>query len=88
MMEGRATVVNALGLHARAAAKFVEIAGRFPCAIRVSAQSRTTEGKSILGLLLLAAAHGSELVIVADGPQEREAVEALVHLTRRGFDVS
>ena len=88
MIEGRAVVVNPLGLHARAAAKFVEVASRFPCAIRVSARSRTTEGKSILGLLLLAAAHGSELVIVAEGAQEREAVEALVHLTGRGFDVS
>ena len=88
MIEGRVTVMNALGLHARAAAKFVEVASRFPCAIRVSALSRTTEGKSILGLLLLAAAHGSELVIVAEGTQEREAVEALVQLTRRGFDVA
>ena len=82
------TVTNALGLHARAAAKFVEVASQFSCAIRVSAQSRTTEGKSILGLLLLAAAHGCELVILADGPQDREAVEALVQLTRRGFDVA
>ena len=88
MTEGRATVTNALGLHARAAAKFVEVASRFPCTIRVSTPSRSTEGKSILGLLLLAAARGTELVIVAEGPQEDEAVAALVQLTGRGFDVA
>jgi phosphocarrier protein len=88
MTERRATVVNPLGLHARAAAKFVELASRYACAIRVAAGPRATEGKSILGLLLLAAAHGSELVITADGPDEEQAADALVQLTERGFDVS
>jgi phosphocarrier protein len=84
----RAPVVNALGLHARAAAKFVGVASRFRCAIRVGVGARTMDGKSILGLLLLAAAQGTELVITADGPDELEAVEALVALTARGFDVA
>jgi phosphocarrier protein len=84
----RAPVVNALGLHARAAAKFVGVASRYTSAIRVSVGPRTMDGKSILGLLLLAAAEGSELVITADGPDEVEAAAALVALTARGFDVA
>ena len=80
------TVVNALGLHARAAARFVRIAGGFRCQIKVSRGSRTTDGKSILGLLLLAAARGSELVITADGPDEADAINALASLAARGFE--
>jgi phosphocarrier protein len=83
-----APVVNPLGLHARAAAKFVGVASRFTCTIRVGVGARTMDGKSILGLLLLAAAQGSELVIATDGPDEVEAADALVALTARGFDVA
>ena len=84
----RAPVVNALGLHARAAAKFVGVASRFAATIRVGVGARTMDGKSILGLLLLAAAQGSELVITTEGPDEVEAADALVGLTARGFDVA
>jgi phosphocarrier protein len=84
----RVTVVNPLGLHARAAAKFVGLASRYACSIRVAAGARITEGKSILGLLLLAASQGSELVITTDGVDEAEAADALVLLTERGFDVT
>ena len=80
------TVVNALGLHARAAARFVRIAGGFKSQIRVTRGARTMDGKSILGLLLLAAARGSELQIAADGPDEDAAVEALCSLAARGFE--
>jgi phosphotransferase system HPr (HPr) family protein len=79
-------VVNGLGLHARAAARFVRVAGAYRCQIRVSKGSRTTDGKSILGLLLLAAARGTELVITAEGPDEAEALEALTGLANRGFE--
>jgi len=87
MMERRVPVTNPLGLHARAAAKFVEAASRFRCGVRVTAASRTTDGKSILGLLLLAASQGSDIVITTDGDDEVEASEALTALTARGFDV-
>ena len=80
------TVVNPLGLHARAAARFVSLAGRFASQIRVSRGARTMDGKSILGLLLLAAARGSEVAIAADGPDEQAAVQALVALAERGFE--
>jgi phosphocarrier protein HPr len=80
------TVVNALGLHARAAARFVGVAGRFRSQIRVTRGQRTMDGKSILGLLLLAGARGTELTITAEGLDETEAIAALVALVERGFE--
>jgi phosphocarrier protein len=80
------TVVNALGLHARAAARFVKVASRFTCQIRVARGQHTMDGKSILGLLLLAAARGSRLTLTADGPDEADAIAALTGLIERGFE--
>jgi phosphocarrier protein len=83
----RAVVIgNTLGLHARAAARFVRLAGTFGAQVRVDRGGRTIDGKSIMGLLLLAAAQGSEITIRADGPDEEEAMAALCALVRRGFD--
>jgi phosphocarrier protein len=79
-------VVNALGLHARAAAKFVKLAGQFRSRISVARGQRTIDGKSILGLLLLAAARGSQISISADGPDEHDALDALCGLVARGFE--
>src|SRR5439155_15242954 len=70
-------VVNALGLHARAAARFVRVASRYRSRIQVTRGHRSMDGKSILGLLLLAAARGSVLEISADGTDELEALTAL-----------
>jgi phosphocarrier protein HPr len=81
-------VVNNLGLHARAAARFVALASGFRSQIRVSRGQRTTDGKSILGLLLLGAARGTSITIVAEGPDEADALAALVLLTARGFEDS
>lgn len=81
----RLRIVNPLGLHARAAARFVKIAGDFRCVIRVHKGSRTVDGKSILGLLLLAAARGTEIEITADGADETEAIAALTNLVSGGF---
>jgi phosphocarrier protein HPr len=82
----RVTVVNPLGMHARAAARFVRLAGRFQSRIQVSRGNRTMDGKSILGLLLLAAARGTVLDIRADGSDEQDALAALCALTDRGFE--
>jgi phosphocarrier protein HPr len=79
------TVTNPLGLHARAAARFVRLAGRFECQIRVRRDDREMDGKSILGILLLAAAQGTELVVSADGADEADAVTALVELVATGL---
>ena len=79
------TVVNPLGLHARAAAKFVHIATTFASQITVGRNSKVMDGKSIMGILLLAAARGSVLTISADGPDEQPAVDALAQLVESGF---
>ena len=80
------SITNALGLHARAAAKFVHTAGRFAAHIRVGRGDREVDGKSIMGLLLLAAAQGTAIRITADGPDEMAAIAALCSLVERGFD--
>lgn len=85
-MTRQVKVVNQLGLHARAAARFVSLAATFASQIRVTRGARTVDGKSILGLLLLAAARGSELTLAADGPDEIAALDALEGLVARGFE--
>lgn len=81
-------IVNALGLHARAAARFVHVASRFVSSIRVSRLGREMDGKSIMGLLLLSAAQGSSITITADGADEAAALVELCALVERGFDES
>jgi len=78
--------VNSLGLHARAAARFVHTASGFAARIRVARGGREMDGKSIMGLLLLAAARGSTIIISADGSDEQPALMALRALVERGFD--
>jgi phosphocarrier protein HPr len=78
-------VVNQLGIHARAAAKFVHLATRFEARVRVGLQAREIDGKSIMGILLLAAAQGSIITISADGRDEIDAIAALVALVATGF---
>ncbi len=79
------TVVNRLGMHARAAAKFVHLAARFSSHVRVARDGREMDGKSIMGLLLLAAPRGSIVRISADGADEGDAVVALTGLVESGF---
>ncbi len=79
------TVSNRLGMHARAAAKFVHMATRFQAQIRVARDGREMDGKSIMGLLLLAAACGTVITISADGSDEQEAVDALCALVSAGL---
>jgi phosphocarrier protein HPr len=79
------TVVNQLGMHARAAAKFVHLATRYEARVRVARDRREMDGKSIMGILLLAAARGVTITISAEGADERAAVEALVALVQSGF---
>jgi len=78
-------VVNQLGMHARAAAKFVHLAARFQAHVTVARDTREMDGKSIMGLLLLAASRGSTITISADGADEREAVDYLCALVASGF---
>jgi phosphocarrier protein HPr len=79
------TISNRLGLHARAAAKFVHLATRFRSQIRVSRNGRVIDGKSIMGILLLAAARGTTITITVEGPDEQDALTALCRLVEGGF---
>jgi phosphocarrier protein len=79
------TVINKLGLHARASAKLTNMAGSFPCEVWVSRGDRRVNAKSIMGVMMLAAGLGSEIVIETDGAQEGEAMEALLALLANKF---
>ena len=79
-------ICNQKGLHARAAARFVHLAGTFGAQVLVDRAGWTIDGKSIMGLLLLAASRGTSITISADGPDEAAAVVALSALVERGFD--
>ena len=80
------TIVNPLGLHARAAARFVRVAGQFRCGIQVARGDRRVDGKSILGLLMLSAARGAVLEVTAEGEDAARAIGSLCGLVERGFE--
>jgi phosphocarrier protein len=80
-------IINKLGLHARAAAKFVGVAGRYPCQVRVGrAPESLVDGKSIMAVMMLAAGKGTSIHLHTEGEQEVEALEALVALIENRFD--
>ncbi len=85
MLKAEAVVVNRLGLHARPSAKLTAAASKFRSEVWLSKGSRRINAKSIMGVMMLAAARGSTLVIEADGPDESEAVEAMKSLIGSGF---
>lgn len=85
VVERSAPIVNRLGLHARPAAEFVKIANRFKAHIVVKKDELEVNGKSIMGMMMLAAECGSALVIRADGDDAEQAVEALLALVAAGF---
>jgi phosphocarrier protein len=81
-----ATIVNERGLHARAAAKFVKLADGFDAAVTVERNGTAVDGRSIMGLMMLAAGPGTELRLCATGMQAEAALAALADLIGRGFD--
>jgi phosphocarrier protein len=80
------TVQNKLGIHARPAALFVKTANRFACDILVEKDGETVNGKSIMGLMMLAAGPGSKLTVSAEGPDAPQAICELESLLKRKFD--
>ena len=80
------TIGNKLGIHARPAAQFVKTASRFSCDIIVEKDNERVDGKSIMGLMMLAAGHGSTLEISADGEDAVAALDALSALIGRNFE--
>ena len=85
MIERQAPIVNSLGLHARPAAEFVKVANRFQAHITVTKDGLEVNGKSIMGMMMLAAECGSSLLIKADGDDAEAAVAALLVLVAAGF---
>ena len=81
-----AAILNQRGLHARAAAKFVKTAGAYEADIAVSRKGQTVSGNSIMGLMMLAASTGSEIVICCSGKDARAALEALMELLANKFE--
>lgn len=81
------TICNKLGLHARAAAKFVGVAGRFPCQVRVGrSPDSLVDGKSIMAVMMLAAGKGTTLHLHSEGEREDDALKALIELVNNKFD--
>jgi len=85
LIERDARIVNPLGMHARPAAEFVKMASRFRCAVQVTKDGLSVNGKSIMGMMMLAAERGSTMRIRADGEDAELAMEALLALVADGF---
>lgn len=85
MRSAEVTIVNRLGLHARAAAKFVQTAAGFSCTITVVRNGKEVNGKSILGIMMLAAGQGADLEIRTDGEDEESALSTLTELVAERF---
>lgn len=85
MIEQQFTIINKLGLHARASALFVKTASQFKSEIKVSREGIEVNGKSIMGIMMLAAAKGTEIVLNVAGTDESEAFQKLEELIKNGF---
>lgn len=85
MVRREAEIVNRLGLHARAAARLVTLASQFKCDVVVQRGEKRVNGKSIMGVMMLAAAQGTRIEIIAEGEDEERAVEKIVDLIRHRF---
>jgi phosphocarrier protein HPr len=85
MRRKQVTINNKLGLHARAAAKFVTLASSFSSAIDITKDHQTVNGKSIMGVMMLAASRGTRLVLTIDGEDEEAAADSLLRLIDEKF---
>ena len=85
MITTTTTISNKLGLHARASAKLTKLAGSFPCEVWIAKGERRVNAKSIMGVMMLAAGMGSEVVLDTEGDREQEAIDALLALIADKF---
>jgi phosphocarrier protein len=86
MQQRQIEIVNKLGLHARASAKLTQLAGKYKSEVWISRDGRRVNAKSIMGVMMLAAAKGSTVTLETDGPDEHEAIDAIAHLIESRFD--
>jgi phosphocarrier protein len=80
------TIINRKGLHARPAASFVKLASQFDCKIRIQEGDKNVDGKSIMGMMMLAASQGTQIIIRTEGKDETHAIESLSNLIAQGFN--
>jgi phosphocarrier protein len=78
LLEREVTIANRVGLHARPAAEFVRLAARYKCDVRLTKDGQTVNGKSIMGVMMLAAECGSRVVVTTEGADEEEAMKSLI----------
>lgn len=88
MQQLEVEIINKLGLHARASAKLTQLAGKFQCEVWMSRNGRRVNAKSIMGVMMLAAAKGTSVSIETSGPDEEEAMSALLELIKDKFGES
>lgn len=84
-MERTVDIVNLLGLHARAAAKLVTLASKFEADVRIRKDGREVSGKSIMGVMMLAAAKGSQITLIAEGADAQQALDEMTQLIAERF---
>ena len=85
MISKDVTIINRLGLHARAAAKFVQLASRFKCELQVAKDGRQVNGKSIMGVMMLSASQNTVIQILAEGEDESQAIDEIEALINNRF---
>lgn len=85
MLQREVEILNKLGLHARASARLTQVAGQFKSGVWLTRNGRRVNAKSIMGVMMLAATKGSRLVVETEGPDEREAMEAVAQLIAERF---
>ena len=86
MINQKVTIINKLGLHARAAAKLVAVTSRYGCSSEIGNQNKMVDAKSIMSVMLLAASKGTELAIRVDGENEQQALQDILDLVNNFFD--
>jgi len=86
MLQQEVEITNKLGLHARASAKLTQVAGRFKSGVWISRNGRRVNAKSVMGVMMLAAAKGSTVVLETDGPDEEAAMAAITALVASRFE--
>lgn len=86
MLEHKIKIINNAGLHTRPAATIVKLAAKYKCDFYISKDGLNINGKSIIGVMTLAAEKGSELELIFDGEDEKEAAEEIINYFNRGFD--
>ncbi len=86
MQHSKIKIINKLGLHARAAAKFVTLASQYQSEVFLEYNEKKVNGKSIMGVMMLAASNGTVLTLIVDGPDEQQASDAIIELVGNRFD--